>query len=127
VSVKRTLALATVVIAASAAVAAAGVGSAGPYKRATTTVSVEDDFFSPDRVEIKKRSKVKWVWSEFNGNTHNVVLKKSPKGIKKGDFKSRSAATNYTFKRKFKRAGKYHFVCTFHQGMEMDVAVKKKS
>ncbi len=124
--VKRTLALATVVIAACAAVATAGVGFDGPHKRATATVSVEDNFFAPADVVIKKRSKVKWVWSEFNGDNHNVVLKKAPKKIDKDDFRSGSAAVNFTFKRKFKKTGKYHFVCTFHQGMEMDVAVKKK-
>lgn len=120
----------TVALAATAttAIALPAIGGASAdAKRATKTVSVEDNFFSPDALKIKKRDRVKWVWSDSNTQTHNVVLtSKHPRGVKASDFRSGSASANYTFKRKFKVPGKYGFLCTYHRPeMKLTVTVKK--
>lgn len=104
-------------------------------KRATTSVTVGDDYYScskctgsiPLNLKVKKGAKVKWVWLSSNRNTHNVKLTGThPKGIKPKDFTSGSYATGASFTRKFKKPGKYGFVCTYHKPvMRLDVKVKK--
>lgn len=116
-------------IVATAAFAAVASASDAPTAapRATPVVNVVDDYFAPVNVKIKKNQKVKFVWDDFNFNTHNVTLTGTkPDEVKKSDFKSRSAAVNYSFSPKFKVPGKYGFVCTLHKTvMTMTVKVKK--
>ena len=90
-------------------------------------MTVADDFYAPEEVKIKKGSRVKWNWEEFNLNTHNVVLtNERPKGIKRKDFRSADGSIGIKFARKFKKPGKYGFVCTFHKSvMRMTVQVKR--
>jgi len=124
---------AVLLVLALAALAAATIalpavgGATGDAKRATKTTKVEDDFFSPDELKIRKGDRVKWVWSNSNTQTHNVVLTaRHPKGVKASDFRSGSASSAYTFKRKFKAAGKYGFICTYHRKvMKQTVTVKR--
>jgi len=124
-----------------AAVAATALGAAAvpalggtQAKRATTNVTVADDYFAcgkctgtvPVNLNVKKNDKVKWVWSDANTQTHNVKLTKGPKGIKPKDFSSGSYAVGATFKKKFEKPGKYAFVCTYHKNvMAITVNVKK--
>lgn len=123
---RRALTVAAVAAVAAAALPAIG-GASADGKRATKTVSVEDNFFSPDELKIKKNDRVKWVWSASNTQTHDVALtSKHPKGVKPRDFRSNSASADYRFKRKFKVAGKYGFVCTYHRSvMKQTITVKK--
>ena len=123
---RSTLIAALVATSAFAGVAAAS-DRVAPAERKTVTVTVADDYYAPTSVKIKKGSKVKWVWDDFNFNTHDVVLTGTkPDGVKKDDFKSRSAAINYSYSKKFKVPGKYGFQCTFHRSvMQMTVKVKK--
>jgi plastocyanin len=123
---RRTLisATAVVAVAAGALVPATG-GLAAPAKK-TVTVSVADDYYSPVDVKIRSGSKVKYVWSDANVDTHNVKLTKGPKKVDKKDFKSATGAFGINFAPKFKVPGKYHFICTLHSSvMQMDVTVKK--
>jgi plastocyanin len=89
---------------------------------ATKTVKVADDFYSPKRLTVAKGTTIKWVWSSRNADSHDVYLKKKPKGVKR--FQSAPAATSYSFKRKLKKAGTYKLLCTFHEGMTMRIKVK---
>ncbi len=54
---------------------------------------------SPAKLTIPKGSTVKWQWPITTGDTHDVTLKKGPKGVKK--FESEIAASDYTYSRKF--------------------------
>ena len=112
-------ALAVGVLAASGVANPLGKGSQ-PEK-----VKVLDDFYKPTNVKIKKNKKVKWKWGQ-DFNTHNVTLKKGPKGVKKSKFSSQtSSAEGFTFIKKFKKPGKYNFYCTIHPDvMKMTVKVK---
>lgn len=126
---RSTLIAALVATSAFAGAAAASDRAASAAaERKTVTVAVADDYYAPTSVKIKQGSKVKWVWDDFNFNTHDVQLTSTkPDGVKKGDFKSRSAAINYSYSKKFKVPGKYGFQCTFHRSvMQMTVKVKKK-
>ena len=75
---RRTLTIITALVALTAlAMPTAGVAAKNK------TVKVRDDFFSPTKVKVKKDAKVKFNWGSSNINTHNVTLKKGPKGVKK--------------------------------------------
>src|SRR5262245_65780660 len=75
----------------SAASTDRAAGKAGAHARAKTErVTVADDYYAPDNLKIKPKTKVKWKWDPLNLNTHNVVLKKAPRKVDKKDFKSAS-------------------------------------
>lgn len=89
---------------------------------ATKTVKVADNFYAPKRLTVAKGTRIKWVWSNRNADSHDVYLNKKPRGVKR--FQSAPAATFYSFKRKLKKAGTYKLLCTFHEGMTMRIKVK---
>jgi plastocyanin len=110
--------------------ATAGAGS-GAGAQATTAaakkpvkkkVSVEDYYYGPAKETIPKGSTLTWVWPVDGGDSHDVVLGKGPKGVKK--FQSDIATAAYTFKHTFKVAGRYHIICSLHDEMTMDVTVR---
>ena len=110
-------------------------GRAPPRQEAK--VKVLDDFFSPDTLKVKKDTKVSFKWDKINLNTHNVTLKKGPKGVKKtkkpcakGKItkcnKSASGSIGINFAPTFNKKGTYDFVCTIHPTvMKLTVKVKK--
>lgn len=87
-------------------------------------VRVLDDEFSPVKLTIKHGTEVKWAWSSHNYGSHNVVLNRAPRGIRKSKFNSKVAVRHYTFNKVFNTTGTYQFVCTIHPGMNMTVVVK---
>jgi len=116
-----------VALAALAVGVLAATGVANPLGKGSQPekVKVLDDFFKPTNVKIKKNKKVTWKWGN-DFNTHNVTLKKGPKGVKKSKFSSQtSSAEGFKFTKKFKKPGKYNFYCTIHPDvMKMTVKVK---
>lgn len=113
-------------IAASVVAVPASSGSE-EGKRAAKVVEVADDYFAPDELKVAKQTKVKWVWSDLNTDTHNVVLtNEHPDGVKKPEYRSSSGAVGLVFQRKFKVPGKYEFVCTYHKSvMRQTLTVKR--
>ncbi len=123
--------------AAIAALALAGVvlplggATASPQHEAgakakAKTVSVRDDYYSPDDLKVKKGGKVVWKWNNNNSQTHNVTLVKAPKGVKKRRYTSSDAGSHFRFNTTFKKPGTYHFVCTIHATIGMTATVKVK-
>jgi plastocyanin len=108
-------------VAALAAVPAVAVASSkpGPVKK----VTVADDYFGPAKLKVHVGTTVVWRWPATNTNTHDVKLKKGPKGAKK--FWSDPAAADFSFKRKLKVKGKYSVLCTFHENMTQVITVVK--
>jgi plastocyanin len=108
------------------ALAATGVASPLAKGKKPEKVKVEDDFYNPDSVKVKKNGKVTWKWGQVFNN-HNVTLKKGPKGVKKSKFTSQTTgAEGFKFTKKFKKPGKYNFYCTIHPDvMTMKVTVKR--
>jgi plastocyanin len=128
VSVRRRALVACALAAAAVSAVAVSASSGSPAaKRATTKVTVADDYFAPTGLKVKRDDKVKWVWSDANTDTHNVVLtNEHPKKVKKSDFRSSSGAVGIEFKRKFVVPGTYGFICTYHRGqMQMTLKVKR--
>jgi plastocyanin len=97
------------------------LSDASAPKPVRKTVKVGDDYFAPLTVKVPVGSTIVWKWL-VNSNTHDVKLKKGPKGVKK--FQSDPATTDYSYKRKLKVKGKYVVICTFHQDMKMTVTVR---
>ena len=119
--------------AAAACVAAlvllgAGAAAAQAPRPKPTIVTVNDFFFGPDAVTIRKGRTVKWVWSSTNTYPHDVHLKQGPKNLKERASYSThtTAVTDATFKKKFERPGTYRYICTIHPTqMKLTLVVKK--
>ena len=82
-----------------------------PVKR---TVKVRDYYFSPEQLKVPRKSTISFKWPsvENEGDTHDVKLKKGPKGVK--HWHSELASSDYTFKHKLWKKGRYKFICTLH-------------
>jgi plastocyanin len=123
---RATLALVTVLALTGASAASARA----PLRPKPMIVTVNDFYFAPSSVTIRKGRAVKWVWSEFNTYPHDVHLKKGPTGLKnRSSYSTRtSAVTDATFKKVFERPGTYRYICTIHPTeMHLTVTVKKNS
>lgn len=121
---------ALLVAACVTAVALSGVTAAGAQapKKPPVKVTVNDFYFAPSAVTIRKGRAVKWIWSSYNAYPHDVHLKQGPKALKnKGRFSTTTTAvTNASFQRTFEVPGTYKFICTVHPSeMRMTVTVKK--
>ena len=115
----------------SVALAVAGIALLGAMpaqaaaKPPRKTVEVGDNFFSPEKLTVKRRTVVVWRWpgADSSGAVHDVKLRRAPKGVRR--FHSQPAATDYRFKRRLKRPGRYKVVCTFHPEMRMTIRVRR--
>ena len=98
---------------------------AAPAQAGKKTIDLGDNYYLPQSLTVKKGTTVVWRWPGFDaaGDVHDVKLKSGPKGAKK--FHSEAAATDFSFKRKLKVAGKYKIVCTLHEDMRMTIRVKR--
>jgi plastocyanin len=118
------VALLALVAIATGVMVAGGVGMARSTK--PKIVNVGDSYFAPTVVKIHKRGKVSWRWpSGGTFETHNVTLVDGPRGVKKSRFRSQNMSSG-RFTKRFKKPGKYEFVCTLHRSeMQMDVKVRR--
>ena len=88
----------------------------------TTGVKVKDNFFKPDRVEIKKGDKVRWRWR--GSDLHNVAGKKP--GSNKIAFAS-AFKTDGRYTRRFRKIGTWRILCENHpRKMRMKVVVSAR-
>jgi plastocyanin len=117
---KAVLAAASV---ATLALAFAGAGGALGSTHKTRTVKVGDDYYSPTKLTVKKGTRVKWRWLAGNADSHDVRLRKGPKGVKK--FKSQLAASDYSFSKKLTVPGTYKIYCSLHDEMRQTIIVKR--
>ena len=118
----------TLIAACAAAVALSGAPAA-PAKPTPkpVTVTVNDFYFGPNAVTIRKGRSIRWVWSELNTYPHDVHLRKGPRGVSKTLYSTKTTAvTDARFQRKFTTPGVYKFICTIHPTeMKLTVVVKK--
>lgn len=126
---RATLVAGVLLIAGLTAVALLGAtASAAKPAAKPTKVTVNDFYFGPNSVTIKKGGTVKWIWSELNTASHDVHLKSGPKGLKqKASYSTKTtASTNAQFQKSFPTPGTYKFICTIHPTeMKLTVTVKK--
>jgi plastocyanin len=86
---------------------------------ATTEVKIKDNFFKPDRVEIKKGDKVLWRWK--GSDLHNVAGKKP--GSNNIAFAS-AFKTDGKYSHRFGKVGTWKLLCENHpRKMRMKVIV----
>ena len=125
---KRLTAVAAVSAAAAGLAAWAGVSSPQPASAASTVKKVRmfDNYYSPAKLTIHKGQRVQWVWPSDVGDSHDVKLKKGPKGVKKFQSPPFATAAKWPVKpMTFKTSGTYKLYCTFHQTeMTMTITVK---
>jgi plastocyanin len=118
------VALALALVGVSAVTAAAAQAPQQPPVR----VTVNDFFFAPTTVTIRKGRAVKWVWSSTNTYPHDVHLKKGPANLKrKGSYSTKtSAVSGAHFQKTFETPGTYKYICTIHPDeMRMTITVKR--
>jgi plastocyanin len=114
----RTVAVIALVALGSLAALVPLAGGAGQAK--AKTISLGDNFFSPDSTSVKSGTKVKFNW--VGEKQHNVTKFKGPGPA----FASETTdAPGIHFTKKFKKAGTYKLVCTIHEHMTMTLKVKK--
>jgi plastocyanin len=111
-----------------AALVLAGVAllmGAAPAQAATKTVRLYDNSFVPDSLRVPRGTVVVWKWpgADEAGDVHDVKLKSGPRGVKK--FHSEAAATEYSFRRRLRKPGRYRIVCTLHEEMTMRIKVRR--
>jgi plastocyanin len=101
----------------------ARVGAAVATAAGTRTVKVGDYFLSPSRMTVSRGTRVVWKWLASNGDTHDVKLKRGPRGVT--HFHSDYASTGYSFARRLRKPGKYVVICTLHPTkMHQTITVK---
>jgi plastocyanin len=122
-AIRAGAACATALALVGAVPAATGASTPKPVR-----VTVNDFYFAPTAVTIRKGRSVKWVWSQYNTYPHDVHLKKGPANLKnKGSYSTRTTAvTEARFQKKFETPGTYKYICTVHPDeMRMTVTVKR--
>jgi plastocyanin len=120
--------LCALLAACLAAVALVGVTAAPARAPKPTIVTVNDFYYGPSSVAIRKGGSVRWVWSSLNTYPHDVHLKKGPRGLKnKGSYSTKTTAvTEAHFQKTFTTPGTYRFICTVHPTkMKLTVVVRK--
>src|SRR5215471_9036300 len=107
---KPLLALALVVVAASAAFVVPALAAS------SKTVTVGDSFFKAKSLTVKKGTKVTWKWT--GALPHNVTVTSGPT-----KFHSKTQMTG-TFAQTLKKPGTYQIVCTIHKALGMKMTIK---
>jgi plastocyanin len=110
-----------------AVVAAVGLTLAIQPAQAAKTkkkvVKVEDYFYSPAKMTVKRNTVIVWKWPAGGGDGHDVYLKKGPKGVKR--FRSEVLFADATYRKKLKKRGTYKIICTLHENsMRQTIRVK---
>jgi plastocyanin len=105
-------------------VAAALISAAPAMGAARKTVTVGDNFFTPQTLTVKRGTTITWRWPGYDatGDVHDVGLMSGPKGVKR--FRSESASSGYRFSKKLTVPGTYKLACSLHHTMRMTVKVR---
>ena len=93
-----------------------GGGGGGGTPPATSSVSVQDDFFNPSSNIVSPGTTVTWTWN--GSNPHNVTFAN-------GAIGDSGTQTSGTFSAAMPTAlGDYDYQCTIHNGMDGTVTVQ---
>jgi plastocyanin len=80
----------------------------------TATVTIADNSFTPNRVDIQTNGTVTWNWT--GATAHNVTFGTGPSTVT-----SISQKSTGTDSRTFPSVGTYNYECTLHPGMTATV------
>jgi plastocyanin len=108
------------VVLSLAIASAVALGSVRPSadRRVDERVFVRDNFFDHRSVTVAKGDTVKWIWR--GDNRHNVTFVKVPPKAKK---RSSPTRVQGSWKRTFRKVGRYKYVCTLFAGMQGQINV----
>lgn len=91
------------------------------------TVKIGDDYFAPNKLTVRRYTKVTWRWPSLEsggGDTHDVKFRKGPRGVP--HYHSEAAAADYKYAKLLTKPGTYRIVCTFHEGeMRQTIVVRR--
>jgi plastocyanin len=100
--IAQALAVTLLVVCVLAGTSAGAGGSA--------TVKVGDNFFAPERLQVAKRTTVRFRWVNTE-EKHNVAKVKGP-------GRSFSSGTSddpgFVYKKRLRKPGRYKIICTIH-------------
>jgi plastocyanin len=116
----RVKAIAGIAVVATAATAALPA-QAGTARK---VVTINDNFYLPAEMRVKRDTVVVWKWPNDSGDVHDVKLVDKPRGVKR--WWSDPAAVGYSYKRKMTVPGRYRLICTLHEDMEMSITVRRR-
>lgn len=108
----KTMLLTLAVCALGLGLVPATAGSNSVERSSVKRVSAFNNYFSPRTVKVRRGGKVVWRIREGIHNVRGSGMKSA--NIRKGG----------TYSKKFKRSGKYPYVCTLHPGMKGVVKVR---
>ena len=111
-----------VAAACTAALTLAPVVSGAGVKPAMRKATVGDYYFTPAKITVRRGSTIAWNWPADNSDTHDIELKKGPKGVKR--FQSPMASADFTYRRKLTVPGTYRIICTLHEEMAQTITVR---
>ena len=83
---------------------------------ASSTVKVEDSFYSAKKLSISRGASVTWKWA--GALLHNVKVKSGPAKFGSGKL------LKGTYSHRFTVRGTYKLYCTLHPDMTMTVVVR---
>jgi plastocyanin len=88
---------------------APAVAGGGPVAQtsATRTVTIKDIAFKPGRITVERGTEVRWRFRD--GLTFHNVRSRG-----KRQFKGSSDRRRGAFNKRFRRAGRYRYMCTIH-------------
>ena len=119
----KRIALPLVALAVALPVSLSLSPAAGETRRsADEEIAVRDNFFSPRSLTIENRAVVRWVWR--GENRHNVTFTRIPEGAGKRNARLRRSGDWF---RKFRRPGRYRYVCTLFAGMRGSITVQEEA
>jgi plastocyanin len=103
---------------------AALIGAAPAHGAARKTVTVGDNYFTPQVLTAKPGTTITWRWPGYAeaGDVHDVGLASGPKGVKR--FRSEAASTGYRYSRKLTVPGTYRLNCSLHHEMRMTIKIR---
>jgi plastocyanin len=101
------------------------ISAAPAHGAARKTVTVGDNYFTPQALTVKRGTTITWRWPGYEeaGDVHDVGLTAGPKGVKK--FRSEAASTDYRYSRRLTVPGTYRLNCSLHHEMRMTVKVRR--
>jgi plastocyanin len=82
---------------------------------ATVTVRIADFAFKPGTVRIRRGTRVRWV--NHDAANHTVTFRRGP-----GDLGNLDQGQSRSVR--FRHAGRFSYVCTYHPSMRAKVVVK---
>jgi plastocyanin len=99
---------------------AAPVAVGGGAQASRTAVKIGDNFYRPRSLTVAKGGTVAWRWD--GRRRHDVYF---TSGLRSGRPRRCGAQRHGKCSRRFKKAGRYGYVCTIHGSMTGKVVVRR--